>query len=74
MKGYTITSPVDGFAKGNSILDSTDAVADIDHIYTSQSSTARLISGMAPSSRFEFSIGLSKRGLNKLLKERQNNS
>ena len=73
MKGYTITSPVDGFAKGNSILDSTDAVADIDHIYTSQSSTARLMTGRTPSSKFEFSIGLSKRGLNKLLKERQNN-
>jgi len=73
MKGYTITSPVDGFAKGNSILSSTDAVADIDHIYTSQSSTARLLRGRTPSSRFEFSIGLSKRGLNKLLKERQNN-
>lgn len=74
LKGYTITSPVDGFAKGNSILSSTDAVADIDHIYTSQSSTARLIMGRTPSSKFEFSVGLSKRGLNKLLKERQNNS
>lgn len=73
MKGYTITSPVDGFAKGNSILSSTDAVADIDHIYTSQSSTARLMTGRTPSSKFEFSIGLSKRGLNKLLKERQIN-
>lgn len=74
LKGYTITSPVDGFAKGNSILSSTDAVADIDHIYTSQSSTARLMSGRTPTSKFEFSIGLSKRGLNRLLKERKNNS
>lgn len=74
LKGYTITSPVDGFEKGNSILSSTDAVADIDHIYTSQSSTARLLSGRTPSSKFEFSIGLSKRGLNRLLKERKNNS
>ena len=74
LKGYTITSPVDGFAKGNSILDSTDAVADIDHIYTSQSSTARLMLGRTPSSKFEFSIGLSRRGLNRLLKERKNNS
>lgn len=57
--------------KGNSILSSTDAVADIDHIYTSQSSTARLMSGRTPTSKFEFSIGLSKRGLNRLLKERK---
>jgi len=73
MKGYTITSSVDGFAKGNSILDSTDAVADVDHIYSSRSKAASMCKDR-PNSRFEFSIGFSKRGLNRLLKERQNNS
>lgn len=73
MKGYTITSGVDGFAKGNSILSSTDAVADVDHIYTSRSAAGRMCKD-EPRSQFQFSIGFSKRGLNRLLKEMKSNS
>lgn len=70
LKGWSQTGP-DGFEMGNSILDSCDPIAEIEHPYDLTNHKAESIyPGIKPTD-FHFTVGLSKRGLNKLLKERE---
>lgn len=71
IKGWSQTGP-DEFAQGNSILNSTDAVAFIEHPYQLTNHSRRRENYRGIKRRdFHFTVGFSKRGLNALIKQRK---